>query len=294
MKRFLALALLKAIALLPWSAIQWLGGLLGGVLLWKSNRQRRDALINIRMCFPELSGQQQLELRRRAMIHFAKTYVELAALWLWPAERVLGLVRRESGTELLQCKPGERLIVLSPHLGAWELAGLYMATKGSAISMYRPQRHLDDVILAARQRNGAVLVPDDVSGVKRLLRVLKRGGLAGILPDQVAREESGSVFAPFFGVPAVTMLLVAGLARRTGARVVFLFAERLPDGEGFHMHCLSAPEGIADPDDQVAAAALNRGVEACIHICPEQYQWPYRRFRRRPDDGPSPYTGPSV
>jgi KDO2-lipid IV(A) lauroyltransferase len=57
------------------------------------------------------------------------------------------------------------------------------------------------------------------------------------------------------------------------------------------MHCLPAPEGIDDRDDGVAAVALNRGVEACIRICPEQYQWAYRRFRRRPDNGPSPYTG---
>ena len=296
MKRFLGLVLLKSIALLPWAGIQGLGRLLGELLLRKPNRQRRDALINIRLCFSELSEEQQLELRRQAMIHFAKTYVELAALWLWPTERVLTLVRKESGVELLQREPGEGLIALTPHLGAWELTALYGASKGTGPSaiMYRPQRHLDDVILAARQRAGVTLVPDDVSGVKRLLRTLKQGGRVGILPDQVAREESGSVFAPFFGVPAVTMLLVAGLARRTKARVVFIVAERLPGGEGFHIHCLPAPEGVDDADDEVAAAALNRGVEACIRIAPEQYHWAYRRFRRQPNDGPSPYTGPSI
>lgn len=294
MKRFFWIILLKAIALLPWVGIQGLGGLVGRLLLKTSNRQRRDALINIRLCLPELNGQQQLELRRRTMIHFAKTYVELSALWMWRPQRVLALIKRESRADLLQAEAGRGVIVLSPHLGAWELAGLYLASKGPTTSMYRPQRHLDDVILAARQRSGASLVPDDVSGVKRILKALKKGEFVGILPDQVAREESGSVFAPFFGVPAVTMLLVAGLARRTKARVVFLFAERLPDGQGYHMHCLPAPAGIADRDDGIAAAALNRGVEDCIRICPEQYQWAYRRFRRRPDNGPSPYTGPSI
>jgi KDO2-lipid IV(A) lauroyltransferase len=294
MKRFLSITLLKAIALLPWAGIQGLGRLVGELLLKTKSRQYRDALINIKMCMPELDEQQQLDMRRRTMIHFAKTYVELSALWMWRSQRVLALIKKESGTELLQREPGERLIVLVPHLGAWELSGLYLATKGPITSMYRPQRQLDDVILAARQRNGAVLVPDDITGVKSMLRALKKGDLAGILPDQVAREESGSVFAPFFGVPAVTMLLVAGLARRTRARVVFLIAERLPGGEGYHMHCLPAPEGIDSRDDGVAAAALNRGVEACIQICPDQYQWAYRRFRRRPDGGPSPYTGSSV
>jgi KDO2-lipid IV(A) lauroyltransferase len=123
---------------------------------------------------------------------------------------------------------------------------------------------------------------------------LKRGEIAGMLPDQVTREESGSVFAPFFGVPADTMLLVARLARRTGARVVFTFAERLADGTGYHLRCLPVDPAVADPDPLVAAGALNREVERCIRLALTQYQWTYRRFRRRPDQGPSPYRGPSI
>jgi len=294
MKRLLFIVALRGVALLPWRGIQAVGRLLGELLVRIPNRQRRDALINIRLCLPHLGEAERLTLRHRSMIQFARTFVEMAAIWLWPPHRVLSLVRRESGTELLRREPGCGLIVLAPHLGSWELAGLYMATRGGITSMYRPQRHLDDLILAARQRSGALLVPDDTSGVKRLLRAVKKGGQVGILPDQVTREETGSVFAPFFGVPAVTMLLVAGLARRSAARVVFLFAERLPGGEGFHLHCLPAPPGIDAANDQVAAAALNQGVEQCIRLCPEQYQWTYRRFRRRPDNAPSPYNGPSV
>jgi KDO2-lipid IV(A) lauroyltransferase len=294
MKRYLLIAALRLIALLPWSWIQGLGGLVGRLLAQVPNRQRRDALINIRMCLPGLDAERQLNLRRRTILEFGCTYVELAALWLWPTQRVLGLVRQVQGEDLLTRDPGKGLIVLAPHLGSWEMAGMYLATRGPTTSMYRPQRHIDDLILAARQRNGASLVPDDLTGVKRLLRALRRGEYVGILPDQVAREESGSVFAPFFGVPAVTMLLVAGLARRTGARVVFMFAERLPAAQGFCIHCLPAPAGVADADDAVAASALNRGVERCIERCPDQYHWTYRRFRRRPDGAPSPYTGPSI
>jgi len=294
MKRFLLVAALKAIALLPWPAIQALGRVVGELLVRIPNRQRRDALINIRLCFPDMDEARQLDLRRRTMIHFAKTYVELSAMWVWRKQRVLRLVCQEFGTELLRKEPDEGLIVLAPHLGSWELAGLYMANKGPITSMYRPQRHIDDIILAARQRNGAQLVPDNMRGVKQMLRTLKKGGVVGILPDQVTREENAGVFAPFFGVPAVTMLLVARLSRRTGARVVCLFAERRDRGAGFYLHCLPTPPGIDDPDDLVAATALNQAVEHCIEQCPEQYHWTYRRFRRRPGGAPTPYTGPSV
>jgi KDO2-lipid IV(A) lauroyltransferase len=294
MSRFLSISLLKGLSLLSWSMIQRLGGAIGALLLILPNRQRRDALINIRLCQTDLSDAEQRELRKRCMVEFARTLIELSALWQWPAPRVLRLIKRESGTALLRREAGKGVIVLAPHLGSWEMAGLYLATKGPTTSMYRPQKHVDDIILAARQRNGAVLAPDDVSGVKRLYRALKKGEYVGILPDQVAREESGSVFAPFFGVPAVTILLVAGLARRTGSRVVFMFAERLPEAGGFHIRCLPAPPGIDSSDEQTAARALNQGVEQCIACCPEQYQWTYRRFRRRPDNAPSPYTGPSI
>jgi KDO2-lipid IV(A) lauroyltransferase len=112
------------------------------------------------------------------------------------------------------------------------------------------------------------------------------------LPDQEPKADKGSVFAPFFGVPAFTMLLVNRLARKTGARVVFLFAERLPGSKGYALHCLPAPEGIDSNDDAEAATALNLGVEQCVRICPEQYVWAYKRFRSQPDGSRHPYRGP--
>lgn len=290
------ITLLHGLARLPWKVLQIIGRLLGLGLTWVPNRQRRDALINIRLCLPHLTHAEQLALRQRVMIEFACTFVEMAAIWLWTPQRVLSLIKTTSGIELLQSEPGRGLIALTPHLGSWELAGLYMATQGKITSMYRPLDNvqLDKLVLTARQRNGAVLVPDDIGGIKKLLRAIKRGEIVGILPDQVTREENGSIFAPFFGVPAVTMLLVTGLARRSNAKVVLVFAERLPKSAGFHLHCLPAPTGIDSDNDQIAAHALNQGIEQCICLCPEQYQWSYRRFRRRPNQEQSPYAGPYI
>lgn len=294
MKRFFIKLLMHGIALLHWRGIQTLGNFLGWLLMNTKNRQRRDALINIQLCRPDLTPVQQRELRRNSIIHFARTYIEFCAIWLWPAQKVLDLVVKESGSHQLDRDYRQGLIVLIPHLGDWELVGLYMAARGPVTSMYRPQKHIDELILKSRQRNGAILVPDNLQGVKQLLQACHRGEAVCILPDQVTREDTGSVYAPFFGVPAVTMLLASGLIRRSGAKVVFMFAERLPQSDGFHLHCLPAPKGLDSSDSVTAAKALNQGVEDCIAICPEQYHWTYRRFRRRPDGGPSPYTGRSI
>jgi KDO2-lipid IV(A) lauroyltransferase len=88
------------------------------------------------------------------------------------------------------------------------------------------------------------------------------------------------------------MLLVSRLARKTGAPVVFMIAERLPAARGYRIHCLPAPDGIDSEDDVEAATALNRGVEDCVRICPEQYLWSYKRFRSRPPGLEKLYRGP--
>jgi len=184
------------------------------------------------------------------------------------------------------------VIVLSPHLGAWELAGLYLSTQGPTTTLYKPQPELDWLIREVRARRGAELVPTDSRGIRKLMQALKRGEYVGILPDQEPRANRGSIFAPFFGVPAFTMLLINRLARKTGARVIFMFAERLPGRQGFRVHCLPAPEAIDSEDDLEGATALNAGIEACVRVCPEQYVWAYKRFRKRPDGFPKLYVGP--
>jgi KDO2-lipid IV(A) lauroyltransferase len=278
-------------ARLPLSVLHRLGNAVGWVAARWPNRQRRNALINIGLCLPQLTPGEQQRLRDRNLKEFGKTYLEIGYLWLRPLEQVLGLVREVRGVELLEHEPGRGLIVLSPHIGAWELAGLFLAVRGPTAIFYKPQKYLDDLILAARRRSGAELAPITPKGIRVLVQALERGDFVGILPDQEPKADKGAVFAPLFGVPAFTMLLVNRLARRTGARVVFLFAERLGLGEGFRIHCLPAPEGIDSADDAIAAAALNRGIEQCVATCPEQYVWPYKRFRRRPEGAPKVYTG---
>jgi KDO2-lipid IV(A) lauroyltransferase len=65
-----------------------------------------------------------------------------------------------------------------------------------------------------------------------------------------------------------------------------------PKGAGgaFRLYCLPAPAGIDSADDVEAATALNRGIEQCVRICPEQYLWSYKRFRRRPPGAAKLYS----
>lgn len=283
--------LLRFFSVMPLWLLHAIGSLVGWILILWPNRQRRNALINIGLCLPELSSREAISLRNQCLREFGKTYLEMGRLWLRPPEQVLSLIREVRGIEQLHDSDGRGLIVLSPHLGAWELAGLYLSSQGPTTIFYKPQKYLDDVIVDARKRAGATLAPITSRGIRALVVGLSRGEFAGVLPDQEPRADKGAVFAPFFGFPAWTMLLVNRLARKSGARVVFLFAERLSFARGYRLHCLPAPEGIDSEEDAVAAEALNQGIANCVRVCPQQYLWPYRRFRRRPlggDGQPNP------
>ena len=291
-QEWLARQLAMGLSRLPFGFSQGLGWLLGTLLRYLPNKQRRNALINLRLCHPDWEEAKVRRFRDRALREEAKTFVEIAYLLLRPVPRVLSLIRETQGLELLEKPAGQGLIVLSPHLGAWEMAGLFLSTRGPTTTLYKPQPLADELVRQARGRAGAHLVPTDQTGIRHLLQGLRRGEFLGILPDQEPKEDKGCVYAPFFGVPALTMLLVNRLARRTGAAVVFLFARRLPWGRGFALHCLPAPPGVDSADEVEAAAALNQGVEACVALCPEQYVWSYKRFRTRPGGEPHPYHGP--
>ena len=283
--------LIRFLSVLPLKWLHRIGWLVGRLFALIPNRERWVTEVNLRLCFPQLSDAERASLRNRSLEQAGRTLLEMAAIWFWPTERVLKMVNSVTGLEHLQRDPAQGLIVLAPHLGCWEIAGLFLATQGELVSLYRPpkQPELEPIIKAARERSGAQLVPTDGSGVKQLYRALQSGGITGILPDQQPDSDRGSVFAPFFGVPALTMLLINRLVRKTGAKVVFCYAERLSGGQGFKIHYRPAPEGLDASDPVVAGTALNRGIESCISHCPDQYQWSYKRFKDQPAGSRSPY-----
>ncbi len=285
--------LFRATARLPLPLAQGLGATLGGLLSLFPNETRRVARRNIQRCFPDWSPAQRRRLLRQSLRETGRTAAETAILWLRPLPRVLPLVREVVGEELLQqgMARGRGVIMLSPHLGSWEMTGLYLSAQWGITSMYRPPKlvAMNELMLHGRERGGARLVPTDASGVRVLLRALRQGEMIGILPDQDPERDSG-VFAAFFGHPAHTMVLLPKLARKSGATVLFIYAERLSWGRGFRLHVRPAPAGIDDADLGIAATRLNQGVEACVRELPAQYQWGYKRFKGQPEGLPDFYA----
>jgi KDO2-lipid IV(A) lauroyltransferase len=212
-------------------------------------------------------------------------------VWLKPWDYVSGLIVQETGVELVRAAQaaGRGVILLGPHLGNWEVAGLHCAALGSTVTLYQPPKikGLGPIIKKARQASGATLVPTDGRGLATLLRSVKGGGMSAILPDQAPGDINSGENSLFMGIPCFTGTLASNMIRRTGAVAVFGFARRVPGGFAMSYH--PAEDAIYDEDTAVSLLALNRGVERCVRSCVEQYQWEYKRFRVRPRDGQGLY-----
>jgi len=276
-------SLLRLTAWLPLPVAHAIGVLLGWLFYLVQNPHREVARRNIALCLPHLNPAARRRMLRHALIETGKTAMESPILWLASRTRTLGLVREEVGREVLEqaLQRGKGVIIVAPHLGSWELVNLYCSAFNPLTSLYRPLRRpsLEPLVLEARTRFGAKLVPTDAKGVRALFAALADNELVGIPPDQDPRA-SGGVFAPFFGIPANTMTLVSRLVQKSGATPVLTFTERLSWGRGFRLHYLPLAVDAADLEGHVAA--INRAVEEAVRRFPAQYQWSYKRFRTRP------------
>jgi KDO2-lipid IV(A) lauroyltransferase len=267
--------MLRLAGRLPLAWLHRAGATLGWLAYWSSPSyaaRLRENLYASGVC----SGTPQCDaLRRAAIAEAGKGVAELAAVWFGTDEQVAQRV--ECGqwdiAERARAR-GTGVILLTPHLGCFEISGLYAAQRMPLTVLYRPpkQRWLEPLMVAGRSRWNAKVATADLRGVRMLYRALARGEAVGLLPDQAPGVGEGA-WADFFGRPAYTMTLVRRLQQSTGAAVIMAFSERLPAGSGYRLHL----EEIAT--DGLDEAALNRAVEAQVRRRPEQYLWSYNRYK---------------
>lgn len=292
----LAAALLYLLAAgagrLPWRWQRALGDALASLWRRLDAREARVSRRNLELAYPGLAPAAREALHRAVLRATARQGLEMLAFWTRPHARNLAMLRERHGEVLFDAAiaAGRGVIVAAPHYGNWELLNQWLASRTALAILYKPpESKIGEAFLRrvrADDANAARVeqVPAEGSAVRRLLRVLQAGGVVGILPDQQPKGGDG-VFAPFFGIDALTMTLLPRLAARTGATVLYAYCERIEApgaAPAFALRIEAAPDGIASDDAAVGARALNAGVERIARRDPAQYQWTYKRYSRRP------------
>lgn len=263
----------RLLSFLPLRLLHAIGSALGWAVYLSSATYRRRLQDNIR----QAGFDHHLSA---AVAEAGKNMMELPFIWCASPERVLKTVTIKNWQLVQQAQDAKRgIIFLTPHLGCFEVSAQAAAAQLPLTVMYRPPRQaaLKPLIEGARARVNLSLAPANLSGVRTLLKVLKRNGAIGVLPDQVPQDGEG-IWADFFGKPAYTMTLPAKMREMSGAAMILAYAERLPRGRGYTLHFLpfSMDEGLT-PQQQVRA--INAAMEQLISLCPAQYFWSYNHYK---------------
>lgn len=281
---------IRLIGALPLSIARALGAGIGRCSWLLQDRSSKITQKNLAMCYPDMSPDERQKLAKESVKETGRLAAEICVIQqrskAWLDKKILTVTGESIIKE--EIAKGKGLILLAPHLGNWEVLSLVLPTYGKLTALYQPpkQAYLEEMIINARQKTGATLVPTDRRGVVQLLKSLKGGGITAVLPDQNPAEGSGE-FSPFFGIPAYTMTLVHGFVQRSDCAVVYGFVKRVRGG--FEIHYLPAPDALYSHDVKESVTGLNQGVENCIAHCPAQYQWEYKRFKVKPEAKDSRY-----
>jgi KDO2-lipid IV(A) lauroyltransferase len=242
--------------------------------------------------FPELGRAEIERIARAAYASLGRTSVETAILPSCTPRQIIDLFERVNGWDVVEELVSRRkgLIVVTGHLGNWELGGAYVAARGlpiDAVARHMANPLFDRYLTATRQRIGMSVVHDE-EAVRRVPRSLRGGRAVAFLVDQGA-VGLASTWVPFFGRYAKTPRGPAVFALRLGAPIVFGVALRLPSGR----FGLSFEAGEArDPGDREAdvdriVAAYTAALERWVRRAPEQYFWHHRRWKhQRPGTPP--------
>lgn len=226
------------------------------------------------------------KIRNACMRYSANLIAETSYIWLHDYQDNRKLLHKIHGEEAFKealNKPNGTLII-SPHLGNWELGYSYISNNYQSAGLYKPPqiKELEPIMLAGR---GGEVLRTSAMEVRKMLKLLKQGGSLFLLPDQTPPEGSG-VFAPFFDQPAYTMTLLHGLAKKTGADIWMGVCVKVNGKYELSLYPLDLDAGM---DADAFNIDLNRMVEEVISLTPEQYQWSYKRFKRTPDGSTSIY-----
>ncbi len=222
---------------LPWPLLKRLADRLAWSWRKLNARESRVARRNLELAYPELSAEQRAQLHAKILQSTARQTLEVLRTWTHPPAENLARLQR-NGQELYDAAlaSGRGVIVAAPHFGNWELLNQWLSERGPIAIVYRPPesgRWTVSCTWRAAATTCARCVPKP--GGAAVVQGAQDGGAVGILPDQQPKMGDG-VFAPFFGIPALTMTLVNRLAERTGAIVLYGWCERAGDDLQFALH----------------------------------------------------------
>jgi KDO2-lipid IV(A) lauroyltransferase len=240
----------------------------------------------IAAAFPEKDAAEVERIARACYGHLGRTSIETAVLPSYSREQIIDLFEEVNGWSIVEerLSRGKGLILVTGHLGNWELGGAYIAARGTpidAVARHMANPLFDRYLTKTREQIGMSVVHDEAA-VRRVPRSLRSGRAVAFLVDQGA-VGLASTWVPFFGRYAKTPRGPAVFALRLGTPVVFGVALRRPSGRyQLTFEPVDASEtGDREADVDRIVAEYTRTLERWVRRAPEQYFWHHRRWKHQ-------------
>ena len=286
---WLIVGLAWLITRLPLNWVFALGRGLGRLMYRFGHARRSVTEINIAHCFPERSPAEQQQLVRDTFESVGIGAVELMIPWLNPS-RDLSEHFTVSGREHLDAAlaEGRGVVLVGGHFAVMDVICQPLSDIGNIDVMYRFNKNpvWEWLQVTGRKRYfDGVIERDDT---RQTLRRLKKGRAIWYAADQDYGKKH-SVFAPFFGVQAATIVATSRFARLNKSPVLMLSQTRDAEQQRWHIRFSPVLENFPSGDDQADAERMNKMLEAEIRLHPEQYLWLHKRFKTRPEGEASFY-----
>ena len=286
---------LRRIGMGPASAV---GASLGALGYRPFGIRREVVERQLRAAFPELSLEEVQRIARASYANLGRTTTETALLPLYDRERIIDMFEAVEGWSIVEERLAREkgLILVSGHLGNWELGGAYLAARGlpmQAVARYMENPLFDRYLTRTRERIGMTIVHDD-QAVRRVPRALRTGNAVAFLIDQGA-VGLASTWVPFFGRFAKTPRGPAVFALRLGTPMVFGVAIRQPSGR-FRLTFEpidTTATGNLEADIERIVTAYTAALERWVRRAPEQYFWHHRRWKHQRPGTPSELGEPT-
>jgi KDO2-lipid IV(A) lauroyltransferase len=292
---WLVLAVARTLGWLP----RGLARLVAGALAWSvyqlHGRLRRVGRRNLELALPDVSSEERDRILHRLFRSLGWQLVEFCRMARYTPENTRNWIRTEGLEHYLAAEArGKGVLIVTGHMGAWELSSFYHSLMGHPMGMVirrLDNRPLDEFVNGIRCLHGnRVLHKDDFA--RGLLTAMRKGETVGILMDTNMTPPQG-VFVEFFGYEACTASGLARVALKTGAAVLpgFMLWEEAERRYVLHFGPQLAFERTSDGEADIVAATqqCTRVIESWIRRYPDQWLWIHRRWKTRPAGEPGIY-----
>ena len=295
---YLGLRLLQAIALwMPRGTALALARTIGRFAFGVAHREREKTLTHLTHAFGEEKTPAEIfKLAEGVFLHYAQAAVDVLRFPRWTREEIDRLVEWDESLTLFDpvLAQGKGAILLTAHLGNWELMGAFLRLHGypgTVVARRIYYEKFNKVLLDMRSKVTLKTIYQDAPA-REYLKALRQNQILGILADQDVDRLDG-IFVPFFGRPAHTPTSPVKLALASGAPLVPAFLVRV--GERYRLlveRPIYVEMGINKEETiREYTERWSQIVEAKIRAFPEQWAWMHPRWKTAI---PSPQTVQTV